>query len=980
MSTSSGTRGRGRGKRANRSDTGPPEPYRSQSMAIIPQRFHEETKENGVKNHLSSSSSEDKSSSDQHHKSTSHSSIGRTRSTRSFRHSIRSAVPDTSVITMAKRPDRGGTAGQQLQLYTNHFKCHIPQTLKCHQYDIELEVANRDGTWRPAKKDDRFFILKKIIDRENFPFVWYDEGKSLYSTELLVDFKNQYEIMIKDKKSDREQIYRLLLINLVKSYDIQVLWDFIENKIPIRPRDPIRILETLLKQTTRATMVSVKNQFYDRHQQLDDLGINKFILCIMEVHFHERDGRGLASGSYQAMFLTKIGATLNINSTFTCFYQPFNLVDFLCEYLQHDIIRDGIDEREQQLLLRKVLKPIWLETHHTESVRKYRIRGFGVSARQHTFPRIIDGTTNDIQERQSVYDYFLEKYNMKLKYPNLPTVELYTPPNKTQFHYLPMECCTIQAWQRSIKPLTTDQRARVTKKTVVRPNQRYQAIKNIVQNRQFNKDKYLKEIGMSVDDEEMLIVEGRLIAPPEIKYISGRDGQSEVVERINIGKWNIRNRFQKTRHINTWACVMVSAQRPDQYQLSIAQQFVEHFPYVIERFGIYFEPNPIMRSDPAVPEKIHNRLQELKDANCEVVLFILNGVGEDIYKTVKYFGNHKLGIVTQCTDFVAIAKNINKLDMYLQNLVQKFNAKLGGVNGMVSLARALTSSTKDDIFMFFGADVTHTTCSRDKPSIAAVIGSIDSTSTQYASRVSEQYPARGRISLEIIKDLYQMATDLLKLFAQKNGCFPNKIVFYRDGVDDGHFQKVLDNELRALHNACKALYMNNPLPKITFIVVKKRHNTRFFVREPNSNPKIKMMNNVQPGTIVDTDIVHPQGFDFYLNSHAAIQGTSRPILYHVLYDEIGFSSDEIQSLTYYLCHSDVRCTKAVSVPAPVHYAHLAAYQSRDADSYENDRRSSIGGDFDDDDLVDGIGSITLQEVETRLIQLDPTIQDTMWYV
>ena len=44
------------------------------------------------------------------------------------------------------------------------------------------------------------------------------------------------------------------------------------------------------------------------------------------------------------MFLTEIGATLNINSTFTCFYQPFNLVDFLCEYLQHDVIRDGNQE------------------------------------------------------------------------------------------------------------------------------------------------------------------------------------------------------------------------------------------------------------------------------------------------------------------------------------------------------------------------------------------------------------------------------------------------------------------------------------------------------------------------------------------------------------------------------------------------------------------------------------------------------------
>jgi hypothetical protein len=40
------------------------------------------------------------------------------------------------------------------------------------------------------------------------------------------------------------------------------------------------------------------------------------------------------------------------------------------------------------------------------------------------------------------------------------------------------------------------------------------------------------------------------------------------------------------------------------------------------------------------------------------------------------------------------------------------------------------------------------------------------------------------------------------------------------GVDDGHFQKVLDDEVRALQNACRALYMNHPLPKITFIIVK----------------------------------------------------------------------------------------------------------------------------------------------------------------
>jgi hypothetical protein len=77
-------------------------------MAIIPEKLHHETKENGTTNHSSSTTGR-KPSSDQQRKSTSRSSAVRARSTRPFRNVIRSAVPDTSVITMAKRPDRGGT-------------------------------------------------------------------------------------------------------------------------------------------------------------------------------------------------------------------------------------------------------------------------------------------------------------------------------------------------------------------------------------------------------------------------------------------------------------------------------------------------------------------------------------------------------------------------------------------------------------------------------------------------------------------------------------------------------------------------------------------------------------------------------------------------------------------------------------------------------------------------------------------------------
>lgn len=58
------------------------------------------------------------------------------------------------------------------------------------------------------------------------------------------------------------------------------------------------------------------------------------------------------------------------------------------------------------------------------------------------------------------------------------------------------------------------------------------------------------------------------------------------------------------------------------------------------------------------------------------------------------------------------------------------------------------------------------------------------------------------------------------------------------------------------------------------------------------------------------------------------QGTSRPSHYHVLWDDNNFKADELQALTYQLCHTYVRCTRSVSIPAPAYYAHLVAFRAR----------------------------------------------------
>ena len=123
---------------------------------------------------------------------------------------------------------------------------------------------------------------------------------------------------------------------------------------------------------------------------------------------------------------------------------------------------------------------------------------------------------------------------------------------------------------------------------------------------------------------------------------------------------------------------------------------------------------------------------------------------------------------------------------------------------------------------------------------------------------------------------------------------------------------------------------NHPL--LTFIIVKKRHNTRFFTY----NQMTAQTNNMTIGAVIDTTIVHPYQNNFYLNSHNAFQGVNHPSLYHVLLDEIGFTADELQLLTYHLCFTDPRSSASEAIPSMVHQADIAALKARDL-FYDDER-------------------------------------------
>ncbi|CAG8693963.1 13077_t:CDS:10, partial [Ambispora leptoticha] len=106
----------------------------------------------------------------------------------------------------------------------------------------------------------------------------------------------------------------------------------------------------------------------------------------------------------------------------------------------------------------------------------------------------------------------------------------------------------------------------------------------------------------------------------------------------------------------------------------------------------------------------------------------------------------------------------------------------------------------------------------------------------------------------------------------------------RVGVSESQFKQVLCDEMTAIKTACQSMAACY-CPPITFVVVQRRHHVRFFPIEKKDSDRSYRV------TTIDDNITHPFEFDFYLQSHPGLQGTSRPTHYYVLYDENRFTSD-----------------------------------------------------------------------------------------
>jgi len=784
-----------------------------------------------------------------------------------------------------------GNEGRTILLRANHFQVRIPKGF-IHHYEITIQPdkcprrVNREITETMVQA-----YSQKIFNGQKPVF---DGRKNMYSRDPLPIGREKVDLEVTLPGDGRDRVFKVA-IKWIAQISLFHLEDALEGRSQNMPFDAIQALDVVMRHLPSMTYTPVGRSFFQPPSGYDVHPLG--------------GGREVWFGFHQSIRPSHWKMMLNIDVSATAFYKSQPVIEFLCEVLD---VRDITEQRRplidsQRVKFTKEIKGLKVEiTHCGNMKRKYRVCNVTRRpAQTQSFPLQLDtGQTVEC----TVAKYFQDRYKIKLQYPHLPCLQV----GQEQKHtYLPLEVCNIVAGQRCMKKLTDMQTSTMIKATARSAPDREKEINSLIRRADFNNDPYLQTFGINVSNQ-MTEVQGRVLRAPTLQY--GGRTRAQVVPQQGV--WDMRGKqLYQGIQIRIWAIACFAPQR------TVGEEALRNFTQQLQRIsndaGMPIMGQPCFCKYATGPDQVEPMFRYLKNTypGLQLIVVVLPGK-TPVYAEVKRVGDIVFGMATQCVQ----AKNVNKTSpQTLSNLCLKINVKLGGINNI--LLPSIRPAVFREPVIFLGADVTHPPAGdRSKPSIAAVVGSMDGHPSRYSATV-RIHPHRQ----EVISELSSMVRELLVHFYKATRFKPTRIIYFRDGVSEGQFAQILSFELRAVREACMKLEMGYQ-PGITFIVVQKRHHTRLFCADKKD--QVGRSGNIPPGTTVDVGITHPIEFDFYLCSHAGIQGTSRPSHYQVLWDDNQFTADELQTLTYQMCHTYVRCTRSVSIPAPAYYAHLVAFRAR----------------------------------------------------
>ncbi|TWU71451.1 hypothetical protein ED733_001188 [Metarhizium rileyi] len=533
----------------------------------------------------------------------------------------------------------------------------------------------------------------------------------------------------------------------------------------------------------------------------------------------------------------------------------------------------------------------------------------------------------------TVFDFFRTTYNRVLQHPQLPLVNC---GNRENPMYLPAEVCVVFAGQPSKSKLDGTQTQQMIRHAVRKPWENAasivgEGIQTVGLDE--NSNVLLRSFGLRITPG-LVKVPGRVLVGPKVIYRGNKTADPR------FGSWNMINiKFNTGASLAKWSYLMISLSGArDLFNPQSLAAVMNEFHQVLGKIGVNAAPPlPGQRvqlqhpDDPAIGSSLQRAAGAL-----DLLFIILPEANVPLYKRIKTIADKDYGIHTICSVGFKLSKDRGR-DQYMANVALKFNLKLGGINQTVENKNlGIVDQNKT---MVVGIDVTHPSpgSSSNAPSVSAMVASVDKSLGQWPATLRIQ-----RARQENVDDLTEMLKSRLNLWKTKGKhiALPENILIYRDGVSEGQYDMVLSQELPQLRRACEQVYptvdTKNGLPRFTIIICGKQHKTRFY---PTTEQDCDRSGNTKPGTVVDRGVTEARNWDFFLQAHAALQGTARPCHYYIVHDEIFRQiyaksipppfqniADIVEDLTHNMCYLFGRATKAVSLCPPAYYtvACLAA--------------------------------------------------------
>ncbi|CAG8473883.1 8152_t:CDS:10 [Acaulospora morrowiae] len=835
------------------------------------------------------------------------------------------SLREKAIKNIAKRPNYG-RSGRHTHIITNYFEVkRIADKSYLEKYEITMKLATQqraegEGAHRrKAPKQSKQLsvnvqrsIFQQLEKQERNGWfkgvgVVFDGNETIYSTGLLVlkSDTGTTSVTLKDDPDSRGgSIEYKVEVNKLDRVDLEELRECLEGKEmkwEYFDLAGIRGLNALIHHmpSMRYTQFGESTYLPSTRKSLGG-------------------GVELWMGWFESVRPGQDSYFINVNTTYTVFYEPLDLSQLIARYLNTRFgeVPDRLSQ-EQQKHINELIRGLKFRPLHRPQVNtRFKIK------------RLCPNNVYEVKveipesgEKIDISSYYKRKYNIAIRYKHLVETE-----GRRADKY-PIELCGIVEGQRfPVAKLTSAQRGKMIKHTALRPGDNVERINEGVQNvLQFEKDFKLNDFGMNVE-QKMVETPARILRPPQIAYHSSSKA-GETVKPSN-GGWNLKDRkFVRSGEMLRYWVVVVFV-RKEKFSHEDAEQFIKVLVSTSKNQGmsiaesrpriVYAEHTGDQVTYQRIVEREYYNARNALNNDLQLMLFILPDDDEKRYRAIKYTADTILGVPTQCVQLDKVSK---KNKQYCANVALKMNLKLGGTNQ--SLKETEIPLFEQEPVILLGADVTHPTGGRagpsSMPSICAVVGSLDRQGGRFVPKLESQ-----KTRQEKIENMGGMVLDILKDYREKNRILPRRIIMYRDGVSESQFEMVLTHELVQIKDACRRID-NNYMPPITFVIVGKRHHTRFY---PKQECDTDSKGNCVAGTVVDRKITHPYLFDFFLQSHSSLHGTSRPAHYHVLFDENKFNADTLQNMTHKLCYNYQRATRSVSISPAAYYAHLAAKRAR----------------------------------------------------